>query len=62
MEQATLLVSLFGIGSAVGGVGGGLLGQIAYKKVPQHTYSSYCTMKHTDAVPDSGRANVGLRV
>lgn len=41
MEQATLLVSLFGIGSAVGGVGGGLLGQIAYKKV-RDTHTRYC--------------------
>ena len=32
VEQATLLVSLFGIGSAVGGIGGGLVGQYTYKR------------------------------
>ena len=32
VEQATLLVSLFGVGSAVGGIGGGLVGQYTYKR------------------------------
>lgn len=38
MEQATLLVSLFGVGSAVGGIGGGLVGQVAYTKVCMCVY------------------------
>lgn len=32
VEQATLLVSLFGVGSAVGGIGGGLVGQCTYRR------------------------------
>lgn len=33
VEHATLLVTLFGLGAAVGGIGGGFLGQVAYQRV-----------------------------
>ena len=32
VENATFLMTLFGIGSSLGGIGGGIIGQMAYKK------------------------------
>jgi hypothetical protein len=36
VEQATMMISLFGIGAAVGGAMGGVFGQKMYNKKPQY--------------------------